>query len=182
MTGMEGRVAILRGINVGGKRKILMTDLKSMFEDLGFSGVNTYIQSGNVIFSNDDERNNTQLSETFEKAINKKFGLEVPVIVRSSSELEELAGKNPFYQDGIDINHLHLTFLNEEPTSENKKKTELLNYEPDKFIIEGKDVYIYYDGKYHQSKLTNNFFENKLKVSATTRNWKTVLKLLELSK
>jgi len=76
---------------------------------------------------------------------------------------------------------LHLTFLSEKPSKEHKEKTESYNYEPDQFVIKGKNVFVYCEGKYHQSKLTNNFFEKKLAVSATTRNWKTVMKLLELS-
>ncbi len=76
---------------------------------------------------------------------------------------------------------MYLTFLKEVPSKENIEKTLTYNYEPDRFVIIDKDVFIYCEGKYYKTKLNNNFFEKKLKVGATTRNWKTILKLLELS-
>ncbi|WP_224484714.1 DUF1697 domain-containing protein [Robertkochia aurantiaca] len=179
---MHKRIAILRGINVGGKRKILMADLKSMFEKMKFSNVHTYIQSGNVFFESKNDIDNIELSKNIEEALKEAFGLEVPVIVRTPKEIETAISQNPFYRNDSDIGHLHLTFLKEEPTDENQDKAKSYNYEPDRFKIKGRDIFIYCEGKYHQSKLTNNFFEKKLKVGATTRNWKTVLKLFELSK
>jgi len=179
---MDRRIAILRGINVGGKRKILMADLKSMFEKMKFSNVRTYIQSGNVIFDLTKEIGNSELANKIEKGIKKEFGFDVPIIVRTPKEIETSINQNPFYKDKTNIIHLHLTFLNKKPAAENQEKAESHNYDPDNFKIIEKDVFIYCKEKYHQSKLTNNFFEKKLKVNATTRNWKTVLKLQELSK
>lgn len=176
---MNRKIAILRGINVGGKRKILMVDLKSLCEKMGWENVKTYIQSGNLIFKSGKET--SELEKELEKAIAEKFGFDVPVIVRTEKELEVSIQDNPFF-DNASINQLHLTLLKEKPTKENEKKTLAYNYEPDKFSIKEKDVFIYCEGKYHQSKLTNNFFEKKLKVNATTRNWKTVLKLSQLIK
>ncbi len=177
---MNRKIAILRGINVGGKRKILMTDLKVLCEKLGWNDVKTYIQSGNLIFNSNKQ--SSELENTLESAIAEKFGFDVPVIVRSLKELQASIDKNPFIDKAADVNQLHLTFLKEKPTHENLEKTLTYNYEPDKFKIDEKDVFILCKRKYHQSKLTNNFFYNKLKVGATTRNWKTVLKLIELSK
>lgn len=177
---MNRKIAILRGINVGGKRKILMTDLKSMCEKLEMEDVITYIQSGNLIFNSD--KPNSELENDLEKAITEKYGFNVPVIVRTKKELENSINNNPFFHENTDIKELHLTFLKEKPNKENIEQTETFNYEPDKFKIEDKDVFIFCAGKYHKSKLTNNFFERQLNVGATTRNWKTVLKLSELSK
>lgn len=177
---MNRKVGILRGINVGGKRKILMHDLKSMCDNLELENVKTYIQSGNLIFNSD--KPNTELENDLEKAIAEKFGFDVPAIVRTENELENSINKNPFYDKNVDINQLHLTFLKEKPTKENLEKTLTFNYEPEKFKIDDKDAFIFCAGKYYESKLTNNFFEKQLKVGATTRNWKTVLKLLELTK
>jgi uncharacterized protein (DUF1697 family) len=92
---MEKKIAILRGINVGGKRRILMADLKLLFESFGLKNVVTYIQSGNVIF--DSDQLNSELENLFEKGITEKFGFDVPVIVRSSKDLEKAIQKNPFY-------------------------------------------------------------------------------------
>jgi len=179
---MSKKIAILRGINVGGKRKILMADLKLLFQNLGFSNISSYIQSGNVIFIDDNGLNDLDIAKQIEHAITAKYKFDVPVIIRSSKEIAKAVKKNPFYKKNAeDISQLHLTFLNEKPTKENLTKIESYNYEPDKFVIIGKEVFIFCADKYHQSKLTNNFFEKKLKVSATTRNWKTVLKLVELS-
>ncbi|WP_339921938.1 DUF1697 domain-containing protein [uncultured Cyclobacterium sp.] len=179
---MEKRIAILRGINVGGKRKILMADLKSMFEDLGYKEVLTYIQSGNVIFTAENKMSDIQMADLIEQAIKSKFGFDVPVIVRTAQELNNTFNENPFYgKADTDINKLHITFLNKEPEKGNLEKIQALEFPPDKFLVKGKDIFIYCDGKYHQSKLTNNFFEGKLKTSATTRNLKTVSKLCELS-
>jgi len=179
---MNIKVAILRGINVGGKRKILMVDLKALFEDLGFTDIITYIQSGNVIFNSVEETSNTELSDKIEKAITEKYGFEVPVIVRTASELKKAVSINPFLQkDEVNIDRLFLTFLKNTAHEEYRLKTEILDFNPDKFSIKDEHVFIFCAGKYHQSKLTNNFFESKLKTRATTRNWKTVMKLLELA-
>ena len=177
---MHRKIAILRGINVGGKRRILMADLKLMCEKLGLRNVKTYIQSGNLVFNAD--RPDSELENDLEKAISKNFGFDVPVIVIMAKDLETSISNNPFIVEDIDINHLHLTFLKEEANEENIEKTLTYSYEPDKFKIENKVVYIYCAGKYHESKLNNTFFEKHLNVGATTRNWKTVLKLNELSK
>ncbi|RTE55442.1 DUF1697 domain-containing protein [Arenibacter aquaticus] len=177
---MNKKIAILRGINVGGKRKILMADLKSLCGKLGLENVKTYIQSGNLIFNSD--RKNAELENDLEKAITEIFGFDVPIIVRTGKELETTISNSPFLDKDVDINHLHLTFLKEKPNKENIERTLAYDYGPDKFKIDNKDVFIFCAGKYHQSKLTNNFFEKHLKVGATTRNWKTVLKLSELSR
>src|SRR5690625_5236551 len=177
---MNKKIAILRGINVGGKRKIRMSDLKSLCEKLGWKDVETYIQSGNLIFTSDNQ--NSDLEETLELAIKEKYGFDVPVIVRNSKEFQTSIDNNPFFNKNAEINQLHLTFLKEKPLQEKEMEILTQSYEPDKFKIVGKDIFILCVGKYHRSKLHNNFFERKLNTGATTRNWKTVLKLSELSK
>jgi uncharacterized protein (DUF1697 family) len=179
---MHQKIAILRGINVGGHRKILMVDLKKTFMNLGFTDIITYIQSGNVIFNIDGEISYIDLSEKIEKAISKKYGFDVPVIIRTADELENVISINPFLQeDEVNIDRLFLTFLKDKPLEENREKTESYDFSPDRFVIDDKHVFIFCEGKYHKTKLSNNFFESKLKTSATSRNWKTVLKLRELS-
>lgn len=177
---MARMIAILRGINVGGKRIIRMEDLKSVFRNLGFENVETYIQSGNVLFDAKDKKSEIEISNAMEKAISEKYGFEVPVIVRSRREFKEILNNNPFLkEENESINSLYVTFLKEIPTAENIEKTASFSYEPDRFVISGKNVFIFCAGKYHQTKISNGFFEKKLKTSATTRNWKTVLKLIE---
>lgn len=179
---MKKRIAILRGINVGGKRKILMKDLKELFQAFGYDKVQTFIQSGNVIFKTANTKTNLEMAKEIEIAILQNFGFEVPVIVLSANELKIALSENPFLADkNKTIESLHLTFLKELPPSLKVKEIEQFACSPDQFKISNKTVFIYCAGKYHKSKLTNNFFENKLKVQATTRNWKTVLKLLDLA-
>ncbi len=176
---MTGKIAILRGINVGGKRIIRMEDLKLLFTNLGYKNPVTYIQSGNVLFDAENNISDLKIAFSIEKAIHQKFDFEVPVIVRSVNELKDRIKKNPF--GTADINKLHITFLKDKPTQENSEKVESFQYEPDRFAIKGKEIFIYCEGKYHKTKLNNNFFEKQLEIQATTRNWKTLLKLVELS-
>ncbi len=134
-----------------------------------------------MIFDSKIKIENSELENIIKNAINSKFGFEVPVIVRSPKEIATIIKKNPFYDKNTNIEQLHLTFLDIEPQEKNLKMIEIYNFEPDKYKIEGKEVFIYCQEKYHTSKLTNNFIENKLGVNATTRNWKTVLKVQELT-
>lgn len=113
---MNKKIAILRGINVGGKRKILMADLKALCEQLGLENVKTYIQSGNLIFTSG--LINSEIENILEKAISDKFGFDVPVAVRDSKDLRASIDRNPYFYNDADIDRLHLTFLKEKPTKE----------------------------------------------------------------
>jgi uncharacterized protein (DUF1697 family) len=176
---MKTYVALLRGINVGGNRKILMKDLKKSFEEMGFQDVVTYIQSGNVVFKTSSEKS-IFLAEKIEKEIEQTFGFFVPVIIRQNTDIQELIIKNNFKTD--DIERLHLTFLDKKPTRDFLDKIQQVSYLPDRFEIIDDNVFIFCSGKYSDSKLTNQFFEKHLNAKATTRNWKTILQLAELSK
>lgn len=178
---MDKYISILRGINVSGNRKILMKDLKVLFEKLGFLKVETYIQSGNVVFESDLKWSNADLEVKIQQAIIETFGFDVPVIVRSADEWAKSIANNPFWkEEDADIDRLHLTCLKEVPSPELLEKIKLFQFLPDRYEIIGKDVFIFCAAGYGTSKLTNPFFESKLKVPATTRNWKTVLKLHEM--
>jgi len=180
---METYISILRGINVSGQKKILMTDLKALYEDLGLENVTTYIQSGNVIFTTKKPLPHKELTRKIEEAIFKKYDFNVPVIIRTGNEMEKVLAANPLLkQKNIDPEKLHVTFLEEQPSAERARLTKDLDYSPDKFVILKKEVYLYCPNGYGVSKLSNAFFENKLKVKATTRNWKTVNTLVSLAK
>lgn len=178
---MKTYISILRGINVGGHRKILMADLKKMYEALGFKEVKTYIQSGNVVFKSDQTEAVPSLEDLLEKSIKTTFGHEVPVIIRTREEWEQAMEGSPYLLDH-DISTLSLTFLSEEPEEALIESFLSNNYSPDKVSIKGKHAYIFcHSGLFHLSKITQQKLENKLKVKATTRNWKTVMKLKSLS-
>ncbi len=179
---MTKYISLLRGINVGGHRKILMADLRALYEGLGLLNCTTYIQSGNAFFELKRKSDPTKLAAKIEKAIAEKYGFDVSVIVMTVETLEAAIAGNPYYKSDTEIERLILTFLKEEPTSEKLEKIKDFDHGDDKFEVAGKHVFIYLEGKYRDTKLSNKFFESKLKVAATTRNWKTVLKLSALAK
>ena len=175
-------ISILRGINLGGHNKILMSDLKLLYESLYFTQVVTYIQSGNVIFEAKDNEDPSELAQKIEHAIAEKYSFTVPVIIRTVEEWAKIVSNNPFLrEEGIDLEKLHVTFLSDLPSDVPLDKIKTFDYPPDKFVIMDKNVYLYCPIDYGHTKLSNSFFESKLKVKATTRNWKTLNKLLELS-
>ena len=170
-------VAILRGINVGGKRKVLMKDLKELVEQLGGKRVRTYIQSGNVVF-NSPISSCSHLEELLSEAIVKHYGFEVPVIIRTSREWKLLIKVIPFDNEILD--QIHVTFLKALPTEKDLAVISKYDSFPDTFVIQNKQVYIQCVGSYHKTKLGNAFFEKKLKVPCSTRSMKTVLKIAEM--
>ena len=179
---MKTFISILRGINVGGQKKIIMAELKSLYETLKFKEVITYIQSGNVIFKANEKLSNADLEKKIEKAIQTKYGFTVPVLVRSAEEMRTVIKNNPLVNNkGIDVGKLHVTFLREEAAPAVLKSMEAYDFSPDKFIITGKEVFLHIPVSYGETKLSNTFFENKLKITATTRNWNTVNKLAEMA-
>jgi len=177
---MKKFVALLRGINVSGQKQIKMPDLKTLSEDLGFTKVQTYIQSGNVIFSA-REKSNKKLEDKISSAIKSKFGFDVQVIVVTPEEIEYVIQKSPFIKKKKDLEKLYVTFLSENLPAENIKKLNAVDYSPEEYIIDGRYIYLFVPNGYGKAKLNNNLFENKFKVFGTTRNWKTVNKLFELS-
>lgn len=173
-------LSILRGINVSGQKKILMSDLKQLYEELDFKKVQTFIQSGNVVF---ESKSSTSLAKKIEQNIKQKYEFDVPVIIRTMDEMETTIKNNPFLKTkGIELDKLHVTYLSEPPTVESIKKIKEYNFEPDTFHIIEKEIYIHCPNGYGRTKLTNTFFEKKLNITATTRNWKTSNELLTIMK
>ena len=178
---MQTYIAILRGINVSGHKIIKMDALRGLFESLQFKKVKTYIQSGNVVFQ-DKSTDSEVLQARIAKKILDEFSFIVPVIVKSKDELASIVKNNPFIsKEGTDIAKLHVTFLSAEPNKDDIKKNREGEYGPDEFIISGQTIYLHCPNTYGDTKLSNTFFEKKLKVTATTRNWKTVNELLKIA-
>jgi uncharacterized protein (DUF1697 family) len=160
-----------------------MPELKKLFEDLGFKEVQTYIQSGNVIFRSDENAFVNDLSLTIELAIKQTFGYAVPVVIRTPQELAGVMNSNPFHHpDGTLKDNIYVTFLEKEPLPGYVDKINPFDYKPDRFFVQGREIYIDCAAGYGTTRLSNTFFENKLKVRATTRNWKTVITLLQMTK
>jgi uncharacterized protein (DUF1697 family) len=179
---METYISLLRGINVSGQKKIQMSALNALYEELEFKEVSTYIQSGNVIFRASKNLSRQDLPKRIEEKIRKKYGFEVPVIVRTLGEMKKVLSRNPFLdKKRTETERLYVTFLIEKPNQVDCKSIEKFDCSPDKFTIVDREVYLYCPHGYGKSKISNNFFENKLKITATTRNWKTVNALVELA-
>jgi len=179
---MHTYIALLRGINVSGQKKILMADLKKLFEEMGFRDIKTYIQSGNVIFESKEKHSETALAAQIARAVKNKYGFEVPVLVKDLAAWKQAIVQNPFLKEkNINPEKLHITFLAEQPAAENIEKIKKTPFPPDRFEWKGKEIYLHCPDRYGETKFSNKFFENKLKVQATTRNWKTVNKLLEMA-
>ena len=162
---------------------IKMANLQKLYEELKLTDIITYIQSGNVVFKADGKHTDTELAALIAGKIEKKYRFEVPVIIRRLGEVEKVLAINPFIKEkGIDMEKLHVTFLAETPAKDKVEAIEKTDFSPDRFIIKDKEVFLYCPNGYGNTKLSNTFFENKLKVQATTRNWKTTNKLAELAK
>ncbi|RLD22066.1 MAG: DUF1697 domain-containing protein [Bacteroidetes bacterium] len=174
-------ISILRGINVSGQKKILMADLRALYEKLGFKNIQSYIQSGNVVFNYTEDKSNLAIAEMIEHAIEQEYEFQVPVLVKQADDLISAIKNNPFIDEAeADPSRVAVTFLKSQPTSENLLKLEGVNFPPDRFIIDGLNIYIHCPVSYGNSKISNNFFEKKLKVKATSRNWKTINMLAEM--
>ena len=176
---MATYIALLRGINVGGHRKIKMAELKHMFETMGFAQVQTYIQSGNVLFDSDERPE--QFRQSIVDEIHLVFGFEVPVVLRSAVELEKIFTHCPFEVDSLaEGESVNVSFLFDIPPEEGISRLSHCNNENDEFKIIDKDVYLLFRKSIRTSKLAINL--KKLGVEGTVRNWKTVTNLVNLAK
>lgn len=171
--------ALLRGINVSGKNRIRMPELKNTFESLKLSRVETYIQSGNVIFDCEgiDPKNLTRLIEL---RIVESLGSSVQVLLRDADNLQRIVENNPFRPEvKFSPEKLHITFLSEEARSQESTVSGKQN--DDEFQRKDCEVYLYCPNGYGRTKFTNAYFEKAMGVPATTRNWKTVNTLIEIA-
>ena len=177
---MTTYVALLRAVNLGRRNKVSMADLRAVFATLGAENVTTYLQSGNVVFRSSGATV-VELTSAIEQAIRRDLGLDVTVLLRTNAELEKVQARNPFVHGGADPTQLHVTFLAGKPDSAGVRRLDRDGVAPDEFHVAGREVYVHCPNGYGRTKLTNAYFEKRLGVAATTRNWKTVTKLAELA-
>jgi uncharacterized protein (DUF1697 family) len=176
----QTHVALLRGINLGARNKISMVDLRALFVALGHEEVATHLQSGNVIFKSSGGKP-AELIRAIEKRIRADLALDVTVLLRSKAQMAKVQSGNPFAPRSKDPTKLHVTFLAEAPDRARVRDLDPEAGGADEFRVVGKEIYLHYPNGYGRSKLSNAYFEKRLGVTATTRNWRTVTKLAELA-
>ncbi len=176
---MPSYVALFRGINVGGKHKVPMADLRALFEGAGATNVRSYIQSGNVVYDA-PARVAPKIAERVEAELERAFGFGAPITVRTASELAAVLANNPYLRPDSDHARLHVIFLSTLPE---KRKVAALdpNRSPgDAYTISGREIYLSLPNGAADTKLTNAFFDSGLGVTSTARNWRTVTTLHEM--
>lgn len=173
-------MALLRGINVGGKNMLPMKSLAAMFVEAECGDVRTYIQSGNVVFRAKDTVAR-RIGAIISGAILDRFGLQVPVMTRTAVELRDAASHNPFLRAGVDTATLHVAFLADRPVASKVDALDPKRSPPDRFTVRGREIYLHLPNGGGRTKLTNQYFDSKLGTTSTIRNWRTVLQLLELA-
>lgn len=180
---MQPYISFLRGVNMTGHNSVKMTDLSVLFRNLGFKDAITYIQSGNVIFSSIDDSSSQDIEAKIEKAILEKFNYNVPVMVRTVEELSNLFLINPFLTEKeFDPAKMAVIFLDKKVTDEQILKVKNIDYPPDKFYICGKEIFTFCPNGFGKTKIYTNFFEKKMGVTGTARNWKTITTIFDLAK
>jgi uncharacterized protein (DUF1697 family) len=169
-------VALLRGINLGGRNRVPMAELREVFEQAGCGGVRTYIQSGNVVFTS-GRRQREALARLLERAVEGAFGVVVPVVLRTSTEIAAVAGSHPF---GADTAHSYVSFLAADPDPAGADRLAAVAGD-DGLSVVGRDVFLRYPNGLQGAQLTGPLLERHLGVPGTIRNWRTVVKLAELA-
>lgn len=173
-------ICLLRGINVSGQKPLKMTELTEMFQRMGCTKVQTYIQSGNVVFESDryDESQWCQLIKT---EIEKTFTYTIPVWVVSVEKWQKIMDQNPYKDQANALETCYISIFDSIPADERVSAVHQFIALPDTVSIIGDVGYVWAANKYGNTKLSNNFLENKLKVASTTRNLKTMYKLSEMA-
>ena len=170
---MTAWAALLRGINVGGRRRVPMAELRALAEELGFAAVGTYVQSGNLVFTADGDAQ--AVTGMLEAALESHFGFEIPVVLRSGAEMERITRRHPFGDRQDDPARLHVFFLAGDPDPARVAAWDPGSYMPDEAVVDGREVYVHFPNGMGRSKFTFDFG-----TPATARNWRTVLALREM--
>jgi uncharacterized protein (DUF1697 family) len=173
------QVAMLRGINLGPNRRVPMADLRQALADAGFANVETYVQSGNIAL--DSTAKPPALQRTLAELIEQRFGFEVPVIVRSARQLAAVVEHDPFGESADNPKRYQVSFLDAKLPAATAKRLDELARNSERVVVRGREVYAWHPDGVARSKLWNALAGKDLGVTATARNWTTVLKLLEMA-
>lgn len=174
-------ISLLRGINVSGQKSIRMAELKSLYESMGFQRVQTYLQSGNILFES-PEADKQKLATRIEEKLEHNFGFHVTIFIRTGEDLQRIMHGNPFLtKRNEDPAKLHVTFLYSAPSKAILDLFAPIHSEGDELFIAEQEIYLFCPNGYGRTKLSNNFIEKRLAVPATTRNWHTVSALCQMT-
>jgi uncharacterized protein (DUF1697 family) len=178
---MKTFISMLRGINVGGQKMIRMETLRGIYEGSGFTNVRTYVQSGNVVFES-TEGEAAALTKRIEAQIERSCGYSVSVFIREGRDLQRILTSNPFLRGrNEDPSKLHVTFLYQPPPEPAWSNLKAPGDGPDEFARGEQEIYLFCPNGYGKTKLSNSFFERKLGMPVTTRNWNTVNALYNMA-
>ena len=178
---MKTFISMLRAINVGGQNKIPMPELKRLYEGLSLTNVTTYVQSGNVVFDSID-REPDGLAAEIQTRIEKVYGSKIFVFVRAVADFRRILESNPFLMARNEApSFLHVTFLSQTPSQAQWDNLRAPDSTGDEFFSTSQEIYLFCPDGYGRTKLSNAFFERKLGLPATTRNWNTVQALYKLA-
>ncbi|MFG0252343.1 MAG: DUF1697 domain-containing protein [Phycisphaerales bacterium JB038] len=178
--GIRRYLALLRGVNVGGKNKLPMTDLAEIFTELGCSDVQTYIQSGNVVFSATPVLAKG-IAPRVESAVLERFDITSPVVLRSVEEMEAVVAQNPFLGSGADEKQLCVAFLRARPAKRQAAALDPDRSPGDAFHLHGREIYLHLPNGAARTKLTNEYFDRVLATTCTVRNWRTTRRLADMA-
>jgi uncharacterized protein (DUF1697 family) len=179
---MPVHIALLRGINVGGRNIVAMADLRQLMDTLGFTSARSLLQSGNLVFQG-DRRTTATVEHLLEVETEKRLGVSVDYFVRTAAEWEVIVARNPFPDEARrDPSHLVVMLLKDAPAAKDVKALQAAIQGPEIVRADGKQLYAVYPAGIGKSKLTNTLIEKKLCARATARNWNTVVKLAALAR
>jgi uncharacterized protein (DUF1697 family) len=174
-------IALLRGINVSGKKPIKMEALRLAIAELPLENISTYIQSGNVIFKSEEE-DKRKLEKQIADKVFARFGFDISVFVFEPSELRNAVGQNPYKaKTTVDSVQPYVGFMSDIPNSTAVSLLRKTDFKGDEFVVTGKTIFLWYAQSAGDTKLTNALIEKKFGLRSTFRNWKTINKLIELS-
>jgi len=172
-------VALLRGINVGGRNMIKMETLRVTFESLGFTDVKSYINSGNLVFET-AQTDDGKLAKRIHDGIKKDFGFDISVMVRSEAEIDEIIANNPYIGQFENDKYMHALFLNEPLTAGQAEILTAQGTDAERFYVTDRYILCLLTISILDSIVGKGFIDKKLKVATTARNWRTVKKIAEL--
>jgi|SRR3954452_1122441 uncharacterized protein (DUF1697 family) len=179
MAAGDRQIALLRAVNLGSRNRIAMSDLRELMETLGYEEPRTLLQSGNVVYGAGEPADTA--AERIRTALGSELGLEVGVIVRTRDELARVVAHDPLRAKATDPKRYMVTFLSGKPPAAAMRAVDAAKYEPELFAVKGREIYSWFPDGVQGARLTHAFWERRLKLTGTARNWNTVQKLLAMA-